>query len=106
MIREAVDRIARNAIDAFKSALGIESPSQVWRDAFREAQRRQYEPPTPPPWYAARSPLDPWESKAKRRSARLTRRAIRRGADPWAWLDPVKIASPAALDAWPTEDGH
>lgn len=84
MIRRIV-----NALASFKAALGITSPSREFLAAVRAAERRPYVAPAPLPWHAARGPLEPWSSAAKRRLARLTRRAMRRDADPWSWLDRV-----------------
>lgn len=65
-----------NALDAIKSALGTRSPSRVWIDEL--CRKREHVEPVKLPWYTARHPMDPWESKAKRRNARLVRRAQRR----------------------------
>jgi hypothetical protein len=76
-----------NLIARVKRYFGITSPSLAFLDALQAAERRPYVPPAPRPWYAARAPGERWETAAKRRNARLTRRALRRDADPWAWLD-------------------
>lgn len=63
-------------LDSLKSKLEIHSPSRVWIDELR--RKREYIKTEPLPWYSPRHPMDPWESKAKRRNARLVRRARRR----------------------------
>ncbi len=101
MIRRILDRIARaafvrDAVAVSKAALGIESPSLAFLDAFREAERRPHEPRAnyvAPPWFAARGPRERWESPELAAAARRVRRLIRRH---W-WALAFEPESPIAL---------
>ena len=97
MIRRIV-----NALASFKAALGITSPSREFLAAVQAAERRPYVAPVPLPWYAARSPLEPWESPELAAAARRVRRLIRRHW--WALaLEPESPIALSVLEATPPE---
>jgi hypothetical protein len=78
VVKFTIHTIATRAVNAFKAALGIKSPSRMMIKAAHAHRKQQWEPPQPLPWWAARHPLDRWESKTKKRNARLMRRQLRR----------------------------
>ena len=77
-LRSHVARIRHEALAGLRSALNIASPSRVFFDAARAAERRQHAKPVPPPWYAARGPLEPYETPELAAAARRVHRLIRR----------------------------
>ncbi len=80
-LHDRVARIGHDALSAFRSALGIASPSRAFADLRWDKltlDGQPWPPVAPLPWYAARAPLDAYESPELRAAARRVRRLIRR----------------------------
>ena len=80
-LRQHVARIAREYLDAYKSAMGIESPSRVFANLRwdkLEIDGKPWPPSPPLPWYSTRAPGEVYESPELRAAARRVRRLIRR----------------------------
>ncbi len=88
-------RHVTSAIATLKTALSITSPSRVFFDAARAAERRQYAAPVPLPWYAARGPLEPYETPELAAAARRVHRLIRRHW--WALFFEPEISTAASV---------
>lgn len=71
-------RHVTNILATLKTALGIASPSREFIDTARAAERRQHVQLASLPWYAARCPLEPYETPELAAAARRVRRLIRR----------------------------
>lgn len=96
MIRRIADALA-----GFKAALGIASPSRVFIDAARAAERRQHVQLASLPWYFARGPLEPYETPELAAAARRVRRLIRRHW--WAlFFEPESSTALSVLEAMAT----
>ena len=94
-------RHVANILATLKAALNIASPSRAFIDVARSARRRQYAAPVPLPWYAARCPLEPYETPELAAAARRVRRLIRRHW--WAlFFEPESSTAASVLEAMAT----
>ena len=86
---------------SLKTVLGIASPSLEFLAAARSAKCRPCTAPVPPPWYAARGPLEPYETPELAAAARCVRRLIRRHW--WAlFFEPEISTAVSVLEAMAT----
>jgi hypothetical protein len=80
-LRRRAEAIAREHLEEFKRAMGIESPSRIFADLRWDKlviDGVQWSPSPPAPWYSARGPQDTYETPELRAAARRVRRLIRR----------------------------